>query len=78
MVPWRSEFSEARSTRSIRSIDNIKGKSTIVIVAHRLTTIKNVDKIFYLENGEIVDVGTFDELYKRNKSFKTMFLAENI
>lgn len=61
-----------------QSIDNIKGKSTIVIVAHRLTTIKNVDKIFYLENGEIVDVGTFDELYKRNKSFKTMFLAENI
>ncbi len=61
-----------------KSIDNIKGKSTIVIVAHRLTTIKNVDKIFYLEEGEIVDVGTFEELYKRNKNFKTMFLAENI
>ena len=61
-----------------KSIDNIKGKSTIVIVAHRLTTIKNVDKIFYLEEGEIVDVGSFDELYKRNKNFKTMFLAENI
>ncbi len=61
-----------------QSIDNIKGKSTIVIVAHRLTTIKNVDKIFYLEEGKIVDTGTFEELYKRNKNFKTMFLAENI
>ena len=61
-----------------QSIDNIKGKSTIVIVAHRLSTIKNVDKIFFLDNGQIVDIGTFDELFKRNKAFETMFLAENI
>ena len=61
-----------------KSIDNIKGKSTVVIVAHRLSTIKNVDKIFFLEHGEIVDSGTFEELYKRNKKFKTIFLAENI
>ena len=61
-----------------KSIDNIKGKSTVVIVAHRLSTIKNVDKIFFLENGVIVDAGTFDELFKRNKKFKTIFLAENI
>ena len=60
------------------SIDNIQGKSTVVIVAHRLSTIKNVDKIFFLENGEIVDSGTFNELFKRNKNFKTMFLAENL
>ena len=60
------------------SIDNIKGKSTVVIVAHRLSTIKNVDKIFFLEHGEIADSGTFEELYKRNKKFKTIFLAENI
>ena len=61
-----------------KSIDNIKGKSTVVIVAHRLSTIKNVDKIFFLEEGEIVDSGTFKELYKRNKNFKQIFLAENI
>ncbi len=60
------------------SIDNIKGKGTVVIVAHRLSTIKNVDKIFFLNDGEIVDTGTFDELYKRNKTFKKMFLAEDI
>lgn len=61
-----------------KSIDSLKGKSTIVIVAHRLSTIKNVDRIFFLENGKIVDEGTFDELFERNKSFKAMFLAENI
>lgn len=61
-----------------QSIDNIKGKATVIIVAHRLTTIKNVDKIFYLENGEIVDTGTFKELFCRNKTFNAMFMAENI
>ncbi len=61
-----------------KSIDELKGKSTIIIVAHRLSTIKNVDKIYFLEEGKIVDSGTFDELFNRNKKFKAMFLAENI
>jgi len=61
-----------------KSIDNLKGKSTIVIVAHRLSTIKNVDTIFFLDNGEIIDSGTFNELFERNDKFKAMFLAENI
>ena len=60
-----------------KSIDGMKGKSTIVIVAHRLTTIKDVDKIFFLEKGKIVDSGTFKELSKRNKDFQAMFYAEN-
>ncbi len=61
-----------------KSIDNLKGKSTIVIVAHRLSTIKNVDKIFFLEDGKIIDNGSFDELINNNDKFRTMFLAENI
>lgn len=60
------------------SIDKIKGKSTIIIVAHRLSTIKNVDKIFFMENGKIVDTGTFNELNKTNKAFKKMYNAESI
>lgn len=61
-----------------KSIDNLKGKSTIVIVAHRLSTIRNVDKIFFLDNGKIEDIGTFDELFERNDKFKSMFYAEKI
>ena len=61
-----------------KSIDGLKGKSTIVIVAHRLSTIKNADTIFFLDNGEIADSGTFEELFDRNDKFKAMFLAENI
>ncbi len=61
-----------------KSIDNLKGNTTVAIVAHRLSTIKNVDKIFFLEEGQIVDEGTFEQLFKRNDKFKNMFLAENI
>jgi len=61
-----------------RSIDSLKGKSTIVIVAHRLSTIRNVDQIFFLDNGKIEDIGTFDELFENNVKFKNMFYAENI
>lgn len=61
-----------------KSIDALKGKSTIVIVAHRLSTIKNVDHIYFLDEGKIIDEGTFDELFAKNEKFKTMFMAENL
>lgn len=60
-----------------KSIDGLKGRSTIVIVAHRLSTIKDVDLIFFLDEGKIIDKGTFKELYKKNAKFKSMFLVEN-
>lgn len=61
-----------------QSIDSLKGKSTIVIVAHRLSTIRNADKIFFLDEGKIEDVGTFDYLFENNVKFKNMFYAENL
>lgn len=61
-----------------KSIDELKGKSTIVIVAHRLSTIRNVDKIFFLDEGKIVDVGTFKQLFENNTKFRNMFYAENL
>jgi subfamily B ATP-binding cassette protein MsbA len=53
-----------------KSIDDLKGKMTLVIVAHRLSTIKNVDRIFVLDKGELVESGSYEELI-RNK--KTLF-----
>ena len=61
-----------------KSIDALSKNSTVVIVAHRLSTIKNADKIYFLEQGKICGEGTFDELYSSNEDFKNMFLVENI
>ena len=60
------------------SIENLKGQHTIVIVAHRLSTIRNADTIYFLEEGKISASGTFDELFENNEQFKKMFLIENI
>jgi ATP-binding cassette subfamily B protein len=56
-------------------MDNLTEDRTTFIVAHRLSTIKNADKIVVMENGKCVESGTFDELiakkgafYKLNKS----------
>jgi ATP-binding cassette, subfamily B, bacterial PglK len=45
-----------------KTIDKLAGQVTTVIIAHRISTIKNVDKIFYIENGKLIASGNFSEL----------------
>ena len=54
------------------SINNLSKKKTIIVVAHKLNTIKNFDKIFLLEDGKIVSSGNYNELIKVSDKFKTM------
>ena len=51
------------------AVNNLSKSITIIIIAHRLSTLKKCDKIFLLEKGEIKDQGTFDELIKINENF---------
>ena len=46
----------------------IKGRTTF-IVAHRLSTIRDANKIVVMENGECVETGTYDELMKKHGKF---------
>lgn len=48
----------------ISSIDKLNGSITIIMIAHRLSTVKRCDKIFLLENGQIKDSGNFDYLVR--------------
>ena len=50
------------------SLVELRGEMTIVIVAHRLSTIRNVDKIFVVEQGTIVESGSFSSLKNNQKS----------
>lgn len=58
----------------IKAIEDLKGERTVIMIAHRLTTVMNCDIIFYMEEGKIVDQGTYNELIKRNKKFREMAL----
>lgn len=60
------------------SIDALSGGCTVVIVAHRLSTIKNANIIFFLNEGQIVGQGSFEELFNNNEMFRTLFKTENI
>jgi ABC-type multidrug transport system fused ATPase/permease subunit len=51
------------------AIDNLDKNLTIILIAHRLVTLKKCDKIILLENGEIKKEGKFEELIKSNKNF---------
>ena len=56
-----------------QSIERLRGSLTIVIISHRLSTIKNVDYIYVLEEGRIIEQGTFAELSRRqNSAFRQM------
>ena len=44
------------------AIKSLRGSATIVLIAHRLSTAKNADKVVYLEDGKILSTGTFEEV----------------
>jgi ATP-binding cassette subfamily C protein len=59
-------------------ISNIKGSKTIIAIAHRLSTLVNCDRIVYLKNGRLVDVGTFQELSSKHSDFEEILKLSRI
>jgi len=59
-----------------KAINNLGGGHTVIIVAHRLSTIKNADIIFFINNGVVESSGTFNHLIKASASFKKFFEGE--
>ncbi len=54
------------------NIDKLKGQYTIIIIAHRLATIKNADRIVLLKKGKISAIGNFNDLQKTSVEFRQM------
>jgi len=52
------------------AINNLNKNITIILITHRLSAVKNCDKILLLEKGKIINEGTFEELIKLNKNFQ--------
>ncbi|MFN0116722.1 MAG: ABC transporter ATP-binding protein [Elusimicrobiota bacterium] len=55
------------------AIDSFRSQSVVIVIAHRLETIKNADQIVVLEGGFVVDHGTHDELINKNNLYAKLY-----
>jgi ABC-type multidrug transport system fused ATPase/permease subunit len=51
---------------------------TAIVIAHRLTTIKEMDRIIVMEDGKIVEIGNFEELYSKRGRFYELWERQKI
>jgi ATP-binding cassette, subfamily B, bacterial PglK len=77
-------FDEATSSldgvtedKIINSIYNLKDKKTIIMVAHKTSTLKGCDVIYLIQNGKVGDFGTYEQLIENNTLFRRMSINEN-
>ena len=54
------------------AVHNLGGAKTIIMIAHRLTTVESCDQIYLLEQGKVSACGTYAELVEGNETFRRM------
>ena len=60
-----------------KAIDNLMRDRTVFVIAHRLSTVQNADKIVVVNDGQIVEEGTHDELLEiDNGAYKALYTAQ--
>jgi ABC-type multidrug transport system fused ATPase/permease subunit len=57
------------------AIELLKGDRTIIMIAHRLSTVENCDVLYLMKDGEITDSGSYEELVENNREFRKMALV---
>jgi len=55
-----------------KALDQMRGNVTVVLIAHRLNTVQHADKVFLINDGQLVDQGAFQDLVKRNASVEKL------
>jgi ABC-type multidrug transport system fused ATPase/permease subunit len=65
-----SALDSETENRVAESINGLKGKCTLLVIAHRLSTVRLADQVCFISGGKIQDRGTFDEVKSRNMDFK--------
>ena len=54
------------------AVDNLADTKTIILIAHRLTTVEKCDRIYMLDHGNVVAQGSYEDLIERNPEFRAM------
>jgi ABC-type multidrug transport system fused ATPase/permease subunit len=67
-----SALDVAMESQVMECLRALRGTKTIIMIAHRLTTIQDADKIFFFEEGRVSTPATFQQLGAENASFRAM------
>ena len=65
-----SSLDAITESKVMESVKLLRGNTTVIIVAHRLTTIKDADQVIYLEGGKVLGIGTFTDLQRTLPQFE--------
>jgi len=68
---------DAESERIVQdALDKARQGRTCILIAHRLSTVINADKIAVVDNGEIVEIGTHEELLKQQGAYYSLINSQ--
>ena len=67
-----SAFDNVTEQAVMDAINDLMGAKTIIMIAHRLSTVRKADTIFMLEKGKIIAQGSYDQLIKGSAAFRNL------
>jgi ABC-type multidrug transport system fused ATPase/permease subunit len=67
-----SSLDSVTETEIAEAVQRLRGDKTLIIIAHRLSTVQDCDILFYMEQGRLIDSGSFNSLIERNPHFRIM------
>ena len=72
-----SALDNATEKQVMQAIEALKGERTIIMIAHRLTTVENCDMLYLMRDGKIIERGKYSDLLKGDEEFNKMSLKLN-
>ncbi|CAM4114048.1 ABC transporter ATP-binding protein/permease [Paenibacillus alkaliterrae] len=73
-----SALDTVNETKIQEAIEKLKGRMTVIVIAHRLTTIRNADQVIVLDKGKIVQTGQFGQLSEDKKGLFNTLLGNQL
>jgi ATP-binding cassette subfamily C protein len=67
-----SDLDNETESQVMKALNNLKDERTFITIAHRLSTVRNCDRLFFLKKGRIVARGTYEELREQHEDFRRM------